>query len=78
MFVTPESVEVHSAVKRPEREESGQLSLVSDNLPSLIPRLDAVAETLALARLVRSIETGQFFQDYAAFFPRTRPLIAAC
>ena len=69
MFVTPESVEVHSAVKRPEREESGQLSLVSDNLPSLIPTLDAVAETLALARLVRSIETGQFFQDYAAFFP---------
>lgn len=69
MFVTPESVEVHSAVKRPEREESGQLSLVSDNLPSLIPTLDAVAETLAVARLVRSIETGQFFQDYAAFFP---------
>ena len=51
-FATPASVEVHSAVKRPEREASGQLSLVADNLPSLIPKLDAVAETLALARLV--------------------------
>ena len=68
IFVTPESVEVHSAVKRPEREERAQLSL-SDDLPSLIPALDAVAETLALARLVRSIETGKFFQDNAAFFP---------
>ncbi len=69
MFVTPASVEVHSAVKRPEREESGLLPLVADELPSLIPTLDAVTETLALARLVRSIETGQFFQDHAAFFP---------
>ena len=69
MFVTPQSVEVHSAVKRPEREEGGQPSLVADDLPSLIPTLDAIAETLALARLVRSIETGQFFQDHAVFFP---------
>ncbi len=68
MFVTPSSVEVHSAVKRPEREAGGQLSL-SDDLPSFVSMLDAAAETLALARLVRSIETGQFFQDNATFFP---------
>ena len=68
IFVTPDHVEVHSAVKRPERE-GGQLPL-SDDLPSLISTLAAVAETLAFVRLVRSIETGQFFQDHASFFPR--------
>ena len=68
IFVTPERVEVHSTVKRPEPKESGQLPL-SHELSSLIPALDMVVETLALARLVRSIETGQLFENHAAFFP---------
>lgn len=69
IFVTPSVVEVHSTVKRPEQEEGGQQLSLSDDLPSFISALDAAAEALALARLVRSIETGQFFQDNAAFFP---------
>ena len=69
IFVTPSSIEVHSAVKRPEQDVSGRLSFSDDDLPSFISTIDAVAETLALARLVRSVETGQFFQDNAAFFP---------
>jgi hypothetical protein len=69
ILLTPDHVEVHSAVKQPEREEaSGQLQL-SDDLSSLIWTLDLVAGTLELARLVRSIETGQFFQDNSKFFP---------
>ncbi len=68
IFVTPDHIEVHSAAKRPEREEKGQLAL-SEDLPSLISTLDRVSETLALAHLIRSIETGQFFQENASFFP---------
>ncbi len=68
LFVTPGRIEVHSAVKRPEREESAQLTF-SQDMASLIRTLAAVTETLELARLVRSIETGRFFQDNAAFFP---------
>ena len=74
IFVTPGRVEVHSAVKRPEQEVGGRLSPSDDDLPSFISVLDAVAETLALARLVRSIETGQFFQDNAAFFPASEAI----
>ena len=68
IFLTPDLVEVHSSVKKPERD-----SLVSHlfdvDLPSLVDSLDNAATTLRAAHLVRSIETGQFFQDKASFFP---------
>jgi N-6 DNA Methylase len=68
VFLTPDEVEVHSAVKKPEKDPvAGEL--FEGDLSSLIPNLGNVAETLEAARLVRSIETGQFFQDYARFFP---------
>ena len=71
VFLTPNKVEVHSTVKKPERN-SAHDELFDIDSPSLIPVLDNVSETLELARLVRSIETGQFFQDHAKFFPQTR------
>jgi SAM-dependent methyltransferase len=67
VFLTPDQVEVHSTVKKPEPVPVDEL--FGGMLPSLILNLGNVAETLELARLVRSIETGQFFQDYAKFFP---------
>lgn len=67
IFLTPNSVEVHSAVKKPEKE-NGQL--FDEQLTSLVESLDVVAETLEAAKLVRSIETGQFFRgENARFFP---------
>src|SRR5713101_1439138 len=65
VFLTPNQVEVHSTVKKPEEKGEG----LFETLPSLIQILDHVTETLELARLVRSIETGQFFQEHAKFFP---------
>ncbi len=44
-------------------------SLFDDLLPSLIPNLGYIADALESARIVRSIETGQFFQQHAQFFP---------
>jgi hypothetical protein len=68
IFVTPNHVEVHSTVKMPEREPQGG-GLFESELTSLIPNLSNIAEALEIARFVRSVETGQFFQDNAAFFP---------
>jgi N-6 DNA Methylase len=68
IFVTPNQVEVHSTVKKPEKDAVSD-ELFDVNLPSLISNLGNVAEALESARLVRSIETGQFFQHYAEFFP---------
>src|SRR5208337_412570 len=67
VFLTPDQVEVHSTVKKPEPAAVDEL--FGGTLSSLIPNLGNVAETLELAHLVRSIETGQFFQDNAKFFP---------
>jgi len=64
IFLTPNQVEVHSAVKKPERD-----NLFQDDLSSLIPNLSNITETLDAVRLIRKIETGQFFQDNAEFFP---------
>ena len=72
VFLTPDHVEVHSTVKKPEKEPAnGDLfdGNLTGDLPSLIPNLGNVAEMLESASLVRSIETGQFFQDNAKFFP---------
>lgn len=69
IFLTPSSVEVHSAVKRPHKEPD--TGLFEGDLPSLIPNLGIVAKTLDSAKLVRAIETGKFFQDNASFFPAT-------
>jgi SAM-dependent methyltransferase len=67
IFLTPERVEVHSTVKRPHKESDQ--GLFKGDLPSLIPNLGNIAEVLEAAKLVRSIETGTFFQDNASFFP---------
>lgn len=67
LFVTPGTVEAHSAVKKPEKEESGRLFAAEP--ASLIPILNQTAKALESARLVRAIETGQFFLDNAQFFP---------
>jgi predicted RNA methylase len=68
IFLTSNQVEVHSAVKKPEKDIASD-TLFDADLTSLIPHLRNVAETLETARLIRSIETGQFFQDNASFFP---------
>src|SRR5579864_8377851 len=68
IFLTPNQVEVHSAVKKPEKNLVGD-QLFESGLPSLIPALEHVADALEAARLVRSIETGQFFHAFAQFFP---------
>lgn len=65
IFLTPNHVEVHSTVKKPESPGN----LFNDDLSSLIPLFAKISDTLAAARLVRSIETGQFFQEKAEFFP---------
>src|ERR1039458_363530 len=61
IFLTPNQVEVHSTVKKPQKEPAA--GLFEENLPSLIPNLGNIADTLESARFVRSVETGQFFQD---------------
>jgi hypothetical protein len=68
IFITPNHVEVHSTVKMPAKEP-GRGGLFEGDLSSLIPNLGNIAEALEIARFVRSVETGQFFQDNAAFFP---------
>ena len=68
VLLTPDRVEVHSTIKKPEEKPGGQ-ELFEGELPSLILHLGRVSEALECARLVRSIETGQFFHDHAAFFP---------
>jgi N-6 DNA Methylase len=68
VFITPNHVEVHSTVKMPEREPAAH-DLFDTDSSSLIPNLGNIAEALEIARFVRSVETGQFFQDHAAFFP---------
>jgi SAM-dependent methyltransferase len=68
IFLTPNQVEVHSAVKMPEKEPTDG-TLFEGNISSLIPDLGNISEALEIARFVRSIETGQFFQDHADFFP---------
>ena len=65
---TLNAVEVHSTVRLPERESSDD-NLFETHSSSLILRFKQIAETLELSNFVRSIETGQFFQDHAAFFP---------
>ena len=68
VFLTPSQVEVYSAVKMPEKEPAGEV-LFDAGVSSLIPNLGNIAEALEIARFVRSVETGQFFQDHAEFFP---------
>jgi len=68
VFVTPNQVEVHSTVKMPEKEPAVK-GLFTGGPSSLIPNLGNIAEALEIARFVRSVEVGQFFQDHAEFFP---------
>jgi SAM-dependent methyltransferase len=69
IFLTANQVEVHSTVKKPEKE-SQDGHLFDKDLSSLIIRFDNIAETLEAARLIRTIESGQFFQSQASFFPK--------
>jgi N-6 DNA Methylase len=68
VFVTSSRLEVHSTVKMPTRAPAGD-ELFESGLASLIPNLGNIAEALEIARFVRSVETGKFFQDHAEFFP---------
>jgi SAM-dependent methyltransferase len=68
IFLTPSQLEVHSAIKKPELTKNDE-QLFGSELSSLIPYLEQTAQTLEAVRLVRSIETGQFFQDFSSFFP---------
>jgi hypothetical protein len=68
VFITPDQVEVHSTVKMPVSEQAGE-DLFERDSASVIPNLGLIAEALEIARFIRSIETGQFFQDHADFFP---------
>jgi len=65
IFLTPNNVEVHSTVKKPTQSADDAAA----ELPSLISDLGNIAEALECQKLVRSIETGQFFQTEAKFFP---------
>ena len=67
IFLTPNSVEVHSTVKKPT--QSADADDAAAELPSLITDLGNIAEALECQKLIRSIETGQFFQERAKFFP---------
>ena len=67
IFLTPNSVEVHSTVKKPT--QSSDTDDKAAELPSLITDLGNIAEALECQKLIRSIETGQFFQERAKFFP---------
>ena len=63
IFITPNQIEVHSTVKKPEEKSD------SNDLSSLVQDLGNIKDTLEYARFVRSIETGQFFHDRRDFFP---------
>jgi SAM-dependent methyltransferase len=68
IFLSPDQVEVHSTIKKPEKEVVTSGFFDSD-LSTLIPDLGNLADALEIAQLIRSIETGQFFQDNSRFFP---------
>jgi hypothetical protein len=67
IFLTPNQVEVHSTVKKPTQATEGNEADVG--LPSLVTDLGNIAEMLECQKWVRSVETGQFFQQKAEFFP---------
>lgn len=75
ILLTPKSVAVHSAVKKPQKFD-GSGELFPSEQASHIKKLGAITEALQCAAFVRSIETGQFFQDHASFFPATETVDA--
>ncbi len=67
VFLTRTAVEVYSTLRKPVEIPTD--GLFEAELPSLIPQLRDLTEALECAKFVRSVETGQFFQDNAPFFP---------
>ncbi len=65
LFLMPGQVEAHSGVRKPAKPGAPDESTEH----TLIPNLGNLAEALECAKLVRSIETGQFFHDQRDFFP---------
>lgn len=65
VLLTPGQVEVYSGVRKPLKPDA------PDDTPdtALISDLGNIAETLECAKFIRSVETGQFFQDRRDFFP---------
>lgn len=65
ILITPGQVEVYSGVRQPQKLDA------PDDTPehTLITDLGNLTDALRCAKLVRSIETGQFFQDRRDFFP---------
>lgn len=68
VFVTPNLIEVHTGIKIPEKE-TVSTGLFEHDPSSLIPNLGIISEGLEIASFVRSVETGQFFQEHSDFFP---------
>jgi N-6 DNA Methylase len=64
VLLTPGQVEVHSGVRKPLNPEA------SDDTPdtTLISDLGNITRALECAKFVRSVETGQFFQDRRDYF----------
>lgn len=65
VLLTPGQVEAYSGVRKPLNpgapDDSPDSTLISD--------LANIAEALECAKFIRSVETGQFFQDHRDFFP---------
>lgn len=68
IFLTRTQVDVYSAATVPVEDAVDGL-FARDDLPNLIPTVHNLADALECAKFIRSIETGQFFQDHAKFFP---------
>ena len=65
VLLTPGHVEVYSGVRKPLKSDAPDASLDT----TLISDLGNIAEALECAKFIRSVETGQFFQDRRDFFP---------
>jgi SAM-dependent methyltransferase len=69
VFITPNSIEVHSAVKIPERVSGATALFDVQQQSSFISAIRHVADALEIGRFVRAVETGQYFGQYSTFFP---------
>lgn len=65
LFLSPGQAEAHSGVCKPRKSDAPE----EEPDRSFIRDLGHLAEAMECAKLVRSIETGQFFHDQRDFFP---------
>ncbi len=76
ILLSDAAVQVHSAVKRP-LAPIATTELIPEEPPSFIQAIEISAMAVQGASLIRSIETGQYFQDHAAFFPASETVDAS-